>query len=53
MNNNKYEYIPVKYEQKRSKIKIVNDKDVENWPGVKSGYLNKEDAIEMFNSYFN
>ena len=53
MNDNiKFNDILVKYEQKRSKIKIVKDDNVSNWPGVKSGYLNREDALEMFNKYF-
>ena len=42
----------VKYEKERSNIKIVDVSKSEDWPGVKSGYLTKADAEEMFNSYF-
>ena len=52
IDNTKFNDILVKYEQKRSKIKIVKESEVDNWVGVKSGYLNREDALEMFNTYF-
>ena len=52
LDENKYNKILVKFEQKRSKVKIVKEKDVQNWPGVKNGYINEFDALEMFNSYF-
>jgi hypothetical protein len=52
LDKNKYNKILVKFEQKRSKVKIVKEKDVQNWPGVKSGYINEFDSLEMFNSYF-
>ena len=45
--------IIVKFESKRSNVRIVKEDEVNNWPGVKSGYLNKQDALEMFNRYFN
>ena len=51
-DNTKFNNILVKYEQKRSKIKIVKEDNASNWPGVKNGYLNIEDALEMFNKYF-
>ena len=50
--NKKYELIQVKYDTERVRIKIIKENDVLNWPGVKSGYLNENDAIEMFNKYF-
>lgn len=51
-NNNFYNEIAVKYDDTRVKIKIVNVNDINNWPGVKSGYLSNEDALEIFNKYF-
>jgi hypothetical protein len=51
-DNNKYENIPVKYDNVRVNVKIVKENDVENWPGVKSKWLKKEDALEMFYKYF-
>ena len=42
----------VKYEKERSNVKIVDVSKIDDWPGVKSGYLTKTDAEEMFNSYF-
>lgn len=54
MNNNSiYNKILVNYDNTRVKIRFVNENDVDKWPGVKSGYLSKHDALEMFNSYFN
>lgn len=52
IRKNKYNEILVKYEQNRTSVKIVRESDVENWPGVKSGWLSKDDALEMFYSYF-
>ena len=46
------ESVLVKYEQVRSNIKIVKLCGSKNWPGVKSGFLKKSHAEEMFNSYF-
>ena len=51
-NTDLYNEVIVKYEKKRSNVKIVKESDIKNWPGVKSGYLNKIDALEMFNNYF-
>lgn len=54
MNGNKiYESIPVKYDDKRVNIRVVKEEKVDEWPGVKSNWLKREDAIEMFNKYFN
>ena len=50
--NKQYELVQVKYDTERVRIKIIKENDVLNWPGVKSGYLNENDAIEMFNKYF-
>lgn len=51
-NNDLYNEIIVKYEKNRSNVKIVKENDIDNWPGVKSGYLSRNDALEMFNNYF-
>lgn len=42
----------VKYEKKRTNIKIVNRNDSINWPGVKSNYIPQEDALSLFDSFF-
>lgn len=42
----------VKYEKKRTNIKIVNRNDSINWPGVKSNYIQQEDALSLFDSFF-
>ena len=44
--------ISVKYDTSRIKVKIVKENDVQNWFGVKSGFLTAKDALEMFGSYF-
>ena len=41
------------FDNTRVKIQEVNEENVENWPSVKSNYLNKNDAIQVFNYYFN
>ena len=52
-NDNKdYDNIRVKFDTTRVKVKIVKIDDINNWPGVKSGYLSNKDALEMFNKYF-
>ena len=51
--NNSYENLEVKYDNLRVNVKIIHEKDISNWPGVKSKYISEEDALEMFNSYFN
>ena len=50
--NEQYEELLVKYEMNRSKVKIINEKDVINWVGVKNNYIIKNDALELFNSFF-
>ena len=53
MNGNKlYESIPVKYDNVRVNIRVVKEGNVNNWTGVRSGWLKREDALEMFNKYF-
>jgi hypothetical protein len=51
--NNTYENLQVKYDNSRVKVKIIHEKDISNWPGVKSKYISDKDALEMFNKYFN
>ena len=47
-----FDNILVKYETNRSNVKIVDISNSNNWPGVRSGFLKREDAEEMFNAYF-
>jgi len=47
-----FDNILVKYETNRSNVKIVDISKSNNWPGVRSGFLKREDAEEMFNAYF-
>ena len=51
-NKNKYDNLIVKYDTHRVNVKIVREANVYEWPGVKSGWLSKEDALEMFCRYF-
>ena len=34
-NTDLYNEVIVKYEKKRSNVKIVKESDIKNWPGVK------------------
>ena len=43
-----FDNILVKYETNRSNVKIVDISNSNNWPGVRSGFLKREDAEEMF-----
>jgi len=59
LDNSKFNNILVKYETKRSNIKIVRSAEARSWPGVirsiidpKGGFLMENDALEMFNAYF-
>ena len=51
-NSAVFNELAVKFDDSRVKFKIVKEDHVLNWPGVKSKYLSKEDALEMFNKYF-
>lgn len=51
-NKDLFNDVIVKYEINRSKVKVVNENEVDSWPGVNSGFINKSDALEMFNRYF-
>ena len=31
---------------------IVNLEDIDNWPYVKAGIIKRNDAVDIFNSYF-
>lgn len=53
INSDLHNFVSVKYESKRVNYKIVNNKAIDNWPGIKSGYLNSRDSIEFYEKYFN
>ena len=44
----------VRFDRERisSNYFLINKKDVKKWPAVKNGFLLEEDAILMFDSYF-
>ena len=48
------EIIEVKYDDFRIKKNffIINLQDINQWPGVKSGYIKKNEAEELFKSFF-
>lgn len=48
------EIIEVKYDDFRIKKSffIINLQDINQWPGVKSGYIKKNEAEELFKSFF-
>jgi hypothetical protein len=45
-----YKKLPIMFS--KSYPPIVNINDVDNWPYVKAGIIKKNDAIDIFNSYF-
>ena len=51
-NSNKNK-IKVKFDKNRVKIEEVKEENIEKWSSVKSNYLNKNDALQVFNYYFN
>lgn len=51
-NSNKNK-IEVKFDKNRVKIEKVLESEIDNWPSVKSKYLNKIDSLEIFNHFFN
>ena len=53
-NNNNKTKIDVKYDSLRVKngLFVVKLEDIHLWPGVRSGYFSKEEAKEMFLSFF-
>ena len=53
INSDLYNFISVKYDRIRVNYETVNNKEIDNWPGVKSGYLNSRDSIEFYEKYFN
>ena len=48
----RFNYVPVKFENQRSSIKIVNIKNIEEWPSISNKACLRKDAIELFNKYF-
>tara|TARA_Y100001968_G_C19427808_1_gene755336 strand:+ start:1138 stop:2028 length:891 start_codon:yes stop_codon:yes gene_type:complete len=51
-NPKNYNLIGVKYDQKRVKYRYVDDKKIREWPGIKSGYTNIVDSLEMYSKFF-
>lgn len=49
----KFRKVIVTFEKKRSNIKIVDQKKVDRWPAVLNNFCSKEDALELFDKYFN
>ena len=51
---NKKTHISVKFDDLRIKKNFfkIRIQDIENWPGVYSGYINKKEAERMFFSFF-
>lgn len=52
IDKSRFNYIPVKFENQRSTIKIVNLKNIEEWPSISNKACFRKDAIELFNKYF-
>tara|TARA_B100000401_G_C52382966_1_gene520454 strand:- start:178 stop:585 length:408 start_codon:yes stop_codon:yes gene_type:complete len=52
INPKKYNLITVKFDTKRVKYKIVDNKEVKDWPGVKSGFVDIKDSLEIYRKYF-
>ena len=52
LNSKKYNLVSVKYDLKRVKYRNVNNKEIEIWPGIKSGYIDSKDSLELYENYF-
>ena len=54
MYENEKTSIKVKFDELRVKknFQVINLEDIDNWPGVKSGYTSKYEAKNLFLSYF-
>ena len=50
----KFKYVEVSYDNLRVDEKFFKVKleDIDSWPGVKSGYIKKEEAEELFTGFF-
>ena len=50
----KFKYVEVSYDNLRVDEKYFKVKleDIDSWPGVKSGYIKKEEAEELFTGFF-
>jgi len=51
-DKSRFNYVPVKFENQRSKIKIVNINNIDKWPSISHKACLKKDAIDIFNKYF-
>tara|TARA_B100001989_G_C24551861_1_gene475884 strand:- start:26440 stop:27294 length:855 start_codon:yes stop_codon:yes gene_type:complete len=49
----KYKFIQVKLEKSRSNIKIVEESKIDLWPAVRSKFCSIQDALEIFEKFFN
>ena len=52
INEDYYKKIIVAFEEKRSSLKIVDQKDVDKWPAVINNLCSKEEALELFKKFF-
>ncbi len=52
LNSKDYNLINVKYDLMRVNYKDVTNKEINDWPGIKSGYVNSVDSLEFFEKYF-
>jgi len=53
LNSDNFKLVTVKYDTKRlNSITSVNNREIENWPGIKSGYVDIEDSLELYKKYF-
>ena len=44
--------IEVCFDEKRVNYKIMKEKDISSWPGIKSNFLSIKDSLEFFYSFF-
>ena len=51
-DKSKFNYIPVKFENQRSNLKVINIKDIEDWPSISNNSCCEKDALELFNKFF-
>ena len=51
-NPNKFKSVDVAFEEKRSNLKFIDQREIDNWPSVSNKFCSKEDALEIFNKFF-
>ncbi len=51
-NPNQFKKVSVAFEENRSSLRFVDEKDIDKWPAVANHFCSKKDALEMFYKFF-